>query len=61
VELDTGRAVASEALARGPQGPLQRPDLLFAAAHAAGRLAQLDQACRTAAFTARCSTAFWRR
>ena len=50
VELDTGRVVAYEALARGPEGPLQRPDLLFAAARAAGRLAELDEICRTAAF-----------
>jgi diguanylate cyclase (GGDEF)-like protein/PAS domain S-box-containing protein len=50
VELDTGRVVAYEALARGPQGPLERPDLLFAAARAAGRLAELDELCRTAAF-----------
>lgn len=50
VELDTGRVVAYEALARGPEGPLERPDLLFAAARSAGRLAELDQACRTAAF-----------
>ena len=50
VELDTGRVVAYEALARGPEGPLQRPDLLFAAARAAGRLAELDEICRAAAF-----------
>jgi len=50
VELDTGRVVAYEALARGPQGPLERPDLLFAAARAAGRLAELDELCRAAAF-----------
>ena len=50
VELDTGRVVAYEALARGPEGPLQRPDLLFAAARAAGRLAELDEICRVAAF-----------
>jgi diguanylate cyclase (GGDEF)-like protein/PAS domain S-box-containing protein len=50
VELDTGRVVAYEALARGPQGPLERPDLLFAAARAAGRLAELDEICRAAAF-----------
>jgi PAS domain S-box-containing protein len=49
VELDTGRVVAYEALARGPEGPLERPDALFAAARAAGRLAELDAACRTAA------------
>ncbi|WP_431521227.1 diguanylate cyclase domain-containing protein [Blastococcus capsensis] len=50
VELDTGRVVAYEALARGPQGPLERPDLLFAAARSAGRLAELDEICRAAAF-----------
>ena len=50
VELDTGRVVAYEALARGPEGPLQRPDLLFAAAREAGRLAELDEICRAAAF-----------
>ncbi len=50
VELDTGRVVAYEALARGPQGPLERPDLLFAAARSAGRLAELDELCRAAAF-----------
>jgi diguanylate cyclase (GGDEF)-like protein/PAS domain S-box-containing protein len=50
VELDTGRVVAYEALARGPQGPLERPDLLFAAARTAGRLAELDEICRAAAF-----------
>ena len=51
VELDTGRVVAYEALARGPQGPLERPDQLFAAAREAGRLAELDAACRTTALT----------
>ena len=50
VEIDTGKVVAYEALARGPQGPLERPDQLFAAARAAGRLAELDAACRAAAF-----------
>lgn len=50
VELDTGRVLAYEALARGPQGPLERPDLLFAAAREAGRLAELDEICRAAAF-----------
>ena len=49
VELGTGRIVAYEALARGPQGPLQTPDALFAAARAAGRLAELDALCRSAA------------
>ncbi|MGY2085938.1 EAL domain-containing protein [Blastococcus sp. SYSU DS0539] len=51
VELDTGSVVAYEALARGPEGPLQRPDLLFAAAREAGLLAELDAACRVAAFS----------
>jgi diguanylate cyclase (GGDEF)-like protein/PAS domain S-box-containing protein len=51
VELDTGNVVAYEALARGPQGPLERPDQLFAAAREAGRLAELDAACRSAALT----------
>ena len=32
VDLDTGRVVAYEALARGPEGPLDRPDALFEAA-----------------------------
>jgi diguanylate cyclase (GGDEF)-like protein/PAS domain S-box-containing protein len=50
VEIDTGRVVAYEALARGPVGPLERPDLLFAAARSAGRLAELDEICRAAAF-----------
>ncbi len=50
VDLDSGAVVAYEALARGPLGPLQRPDRLFAAARAEGLLAELDQACRAAAF-----------
>ncbi|MCZ2825061.1 MULTISPECIES: diguanylate cyclase domain-containing protein [unclassified Modestobacter] len=49
VELDSGRVVAYEALARGPQGPLYTPDALFAAARSAGRLAELDALCRSAA------------
>ncbi|MCZ2828060.1 diguanylate cyclase [Modestobacter sp. VKM Ac-2986] len=49
VELGTGRVVAYEALARGPQGPLHTPDALFAAARTAGRLAELDALCRSAA------------
>ncbi|MGY2067766.1 EAL domain-containing protein [Blastococcus sp. SYSU DS0619] len=51
VELDTGSVVAYEALARGPEGPLKRPALLFAAARGAGLLAELDAACRVAAFS----------
>ncbi|WP_336921022.1 diguanylate cyclase domain-containing protein [Aquipuribacter sp. SD81] len=51
VDLDTGAVVAYEALARGPRGSaLERPDQLFAAAREAGVLAELDAACRTAAF-----------
>ncbi|WP_299959473.1 EAL domain-containing protein [uncultured Modestobacter sp.] len=49
VELDSGRVVAYEALARGPEGPLRAPDALFAAARAEGCLTELDQACRAAA------------
>ena len=51
VDLDTGAVVAYEALARGPVGPLERPDALFAAARRSGRLADLDDLCRRAAFT----------
>jgi diguanylate cyclase (GGDEF)-like protein/PAS domain S-box-containing protein len=51
VELSTGRVVAYEALARGPLGPLQTPDALFAAARTADRLAELDALCRSAALT----------
>lgn len=50
MEFDSGRVVAYEALARGPVGPLHTPDALFAAARAAGRLGELDEACRRAAF-----------
>lgn len=49
VDLDTRAVVGYEALARGPVGPLQEPDVLFAAAAAAGRTAELDWACRVAA------------
>lgn len=52
VELSTGAVVGYEALARGPVGTdLERPDRLFAAAAQAGRLADLDWACRTAALS----------
>ncbi|MGI9156112.1 MAG: sensor domain-containing phosphodiesterase [Marmoricola sp.] len=50
VDLDTGAVAAYEALARGPQGPLESPDALFGAAREAGLLAELDEACRAAAF-----------
>jgi EAL domain-containing protein (putative c-di-GMP-specific phosphodiesterase class I) len=50
VDLRTRRVVAHEALARGPEGTdLERPDRLFAAAEDAGRVAELDWACRAAA------------
>jgi EAL domain-containing protein (putative c-di-GMP-specific phosphodiesterase class I) len=50
VELDTGRTIGWEALARGPQGSvLERPDLLFDAAAHAGRTTALDWECRAAA------------
>ena len=50
VELETRRVAGYEALARGPEGsPLERPDALFAAARRAGRVAELDWACRLAA------------
>jgi len=49
VDLDSDAVVAYEALARGPVGDLQRPDHLFAAAAAAGRLSELDGLCQRAA------------
>jgi len=53
VDLDTGAPVAFEALVRGPAGsPLATPHDLFSAAAAAGRLAELDRACRRAALEA---------
>jgi diguanylate cyclase (GGDEF)-like protein/PAS domain S-box-containing protein len=50
VELESGETLGYEALARGPEGsPLYRPDRLFAAAAAAGRVVELDWACRVVA------------
>ncbi len=46
VDLYSGDVVGYEALARGPEGELQRPDRLFAAARREGRLAELDSVCR---------------
>ena len=46
VELDRMEVIGYEALARGPQGALQTPDRLFAAARAGGRLVELDWLCR---------------
>ena len=50
VDLDSGDVVAYEALARGPKGPFERPDQLFAAARRDGCLEELDASCRVAAF-----------
>jgi EAL domain-containing protein (putative c-di-GMP-specific phosphodiesterase class I) len=47
VDLDTREIVGYEALARGPRGgALESPDVLFAAARAAGRLDELDWMCQ---------------
>lgn len=53
VNLNTGEIVALEALARGPESTrLASPLDLFEAARRAGRVAELDWACRAAAFRA---------
>jgi diguanylate cyclase (GGDEF)-like protein/PAS domain S-box-containing protein len=53
VEIDGGRVIGYEALARGPEGsPLQRPDRLFATAEAAHRVDELDWLCRATAVRA---------
>lgn len=44
------QVVGFEALARGPEGPLNRPDRLFAAARLAGLAGELDWVCRAEAF-----------
>jgi EAL domain-containing protein (putative c-di-GMP-specific phosphodiesterase class I) len=49
VRLDNDAVVGYEALARGPAGPMERPDRLFAEASRAGRLAELDELCRRSA------------
>ena len=46
VDLYSGQVLGYEALARGPEGELERPDMLFAAARREGRLADLDRVCR---------------
>ncbi len=51
VDLESGRVVGYEALSRGPAGPFERPDALFAAARTAGLLAELDEVCRAVAVT----------
>lgn len=50
IDLESGAVAAYEALARGPVGPLASPDALFTEARSTGRLADLDEACRAAAF-----------
>jgi EAL domain-containing protein (putative c-di-GMP-specific phosphodiesterase class I) len=44
------QVVGFEALTRGPEGPLLRPDRLFAAARLAGLAGELDWICRAEAF-----------
>ena len=52
VDLDNRHIVGYEALARGPlASALETPAALFGAAWRAGRVAELDWACRAAAFT----------
>src|SRR5215207_8619089 len=52
VDLDKRHVLGYEALARGPMGSaLESPAALFGAAWRAGRVAELDWACRAAAFT----------
>jgi EAL domain-containing protein (putative c-di-GMP-specific phosphodiesterase class I) len=52
VDLDDRHVLGYEALARGPAGSaLESPAALFGAAWRAGRVAELDWACRAAAFT----------
>ncbi len=51
VDLRTREEIGFEALTRGPSRTrFERPDLLFAAARSARRLAELDWACRCQAF-----------
>jgi EAL domain-containing protein (putative c-di-GMP-specific phosphodiesterase class I) len=53
IDLASGDGVGYEALARGPAGSvLESPAALFEAAYARGRVAELDWACRAAAFDA---------
>ena len=53
VEIESAAVIGYEALARGPEGSsLQRPDRLFAAAHAADRVDELDWLCRATAVRA---------
>src|SRR5438874_1453952 len=50
IDLGSGQVAAYEALARGPEGsPLESPAALFASARLAGRVTELEWACRAAA------------
>lgn len=62
VELDSGRVIAWEALARGPRdSPLELPVRLFGAAARLGRTAELDQCCRAAAIDGAISAGLGRK
>ena len=50
VDLVSDKVVGFEALTRGPEGPLNSPAELFAAAHASGLAGELDWVCRAVAF-----------
>lgn len=50
IDTVTDQVVGFEALSRGPKGPLEFPDRLFAAARALGRAGELDWVARAAAF-----------
>src|SRR5829696_1378981 len=53
IDLETRHVIGYEALARGPMGSAREsPAALFGTAWRAGRVAELDWACRAAAFTA---------
>lgn len=49
VDLGSGETVAVEALVRGPEGRLESPAALFAAARRHGRLVELEKLCQEAA------------
>src|SRR5687768_16515453 len=52
VDLETGRTLGYEALARGPEGTaFEQPMTMFAAAEAVGRRAELDWRCRATAMS----------
>ena len=50
IDVARGHIVGFEALARGPEGPLHRPDALFSAARSVGRGGELDWVIRAHAF-----------